>query len=111
MVALTRLRDEIDPPKNEEEAYGILESLLSELLHDGKLRVPDYGLSSSGRESFESLVALYDNPRPEPSTDPKDLLSDVIQLYRTNIAEFNQRRAGDLEFRRRSDEANSLRLL
>ena len=43
IAALIRLRDTIDVPQNDEEAYGILESLLAELLFDGRIKMPEYG--------------------------------------------------------------------
>jgi hypothetical protein len=110
IVALTRMRDTIEPPQNEQEAYGILESLLAELLYDGRLKVPAYGLSQDGRASFEYLVKLHENPNPTPK-EPTEIYADVIQIYRTNMQTFLERRAQEPEFLRRSDEANSLRLL
>jgi hypothetical protein len=111
IVAITRMRDTIEPPRNEEEAYVILENLLAELLYDGRLKVPAYGLSQDGRESFDFLVGLHRNGRPAPSTEPKDVYADVISLYRSDMAMFHERRASDPEFLRRSNEANSLKVL
>ena len=110
IVALTRLRESIEPPTSEEGAYKILESLLAELLYDGRVK-PIHSLSTYGRESFEYLTALHENPNPTKSDDPKEIFADVIALYRSSMSEFQKRRATDAEFLRRSNEANSLRLL
>jgi hypothetical protein len=110
IVALTRLRETIEPPASEDEAYKLLESLLAELLYDGRVK-PIHNLSTYGRESFHYLIALHENPNPVKSTDPNDSYADVIQLYRTDMANFLKRRATDAEFLRRSNEANSLRIL
>jgi hypothetical protein len=111
IVAVTRMDDTIEPPKNEDEAYAIMESILAELLFDGRLKVPTYGLGPNGRESFDFLVDLYQNGRIVPSTDPKEIYKDVVAQYRTNMAEFQHRRATDPDFLRRSNEANTLKLL
>jgi hypothetical protein len=110
IVALTRMRD-IEPPRSEDEVYTVIEDLFAELLYDGRLKVPSYGLSQDGRESFDYLVDLHQTGRPVPSTDPKEIYKDVITQYRTNMAEFQNRRATDPEFLRRSNEANTLKLL
>jgi hypothetical protein len=109
IVALIRLRDTIELPANDEEAYGILESLLAELLFDGRIKMPAHGLGQDGRESFDYLVALHQNPNPTPKT-PAEQFADVITLYRTDMKTFIERRAQDPEFLRRSDEANALHL-
>lgn len=110
IVALIRLRDTIELPANDQEAYGILESLLAELLFDGRLKVPACGLGDDGRESFDHLTQLHENPNPTPKT-PQELYADVVKIYKTDMQLFHERRAQDPEFLRRSDEANSLRLL
>jgi hypothetical protein len=109
IVALTRMRDDIEPPKSEQEAYKILESLLAELLYDGRLKAPEYGLSLDGRESFDYLVGLHENPNPTPKT-PAELYADVVKIYRTDMKTFLERRANEPEFLRRSTEADALHL-
>jgi hypothetical protein len=110
IVALTRMRDEIEPPRNEQEAFEVMEALLAELLYDGRLAVPKFGLSLDGQESFDYFLDLHENGRKAPITDPKELFADVVYLYRTDMAAFQERRANDPEFLRRSNEANSLKL-
>jgi hypothetical protein len=109
IVALTRMRDAIEPPKSEQEAYKILESLLAEMLYDGRLKVPAYGLSQVGRASFDYLVGLHENPNPTPKT-PQEQYADVVKIYKTDMQLFQERRAQDPEFLRRSNIANELHL-
>jgi hypothetical protein len=111
IVALTRMRDTIEPPRSEQEAYDAMEALLAELLYDGRLAVPKFGLSQDGQESCDYFVDLHANGRKAPITDPTELFADVVHLYRTDMAAFHERRANDPDFLRRSNEANSLRLL
>ncbi len=124
IVALTRLRDSIEPPTNESEAYDIMEELLAELLFDGRLKVANHGLGPDGRESYEYLIGLHQNGRPQKSTGPKEIYADVISFYKESAAEFQKRgqsdvnrptlfqtrRAQDPDFLRRSNEANALKL-
>jgi len=110
IVAVIRTDDNIEPPKNEEEAFMLVESILAELLFDGRVKVSAVGLSPFGRESFDYLVGIHQNGRPVKSNDPKFLYADVVDLYRTDMATFQKRRAADPEFLRRSNEANALKL-
>jgi len=124
IVALTRMRETLEAPRSEEQAYDTLESLLAELLFDGRLKVAKHGLGPDGRESFDFLVDLHQNGRPQKSTDPKEIYADVISFYKESAAEsqgrgqsdvnrptlFQARRAQDPDFLRRSNEANSLKL-
>jgi len=110
IVALTRMRDNLEPPRSEQEAYDAMEALLAELLYDGRLAVPKFGLSVDGQESFDYFLDLHENGRKAPVTAPKELFADVVHLYRTDMATFHDRRASDPEFLRRSNEANSLKL-
>ena len=87
------------------------EALLAELLYDGRLAVPKFGLSLDGQESFDYLVDLHENGRKAPVTDPKELFADVVHLYRTDMAMVHERRASDPQFLRRSNEAKAFRLL
>jgi hypothetical protein len=125
IVALTRLRDSIEPPADEQAAYDIMEELLAEILFDGRLKVAKHGLGPDGRESYDYLIGLHQNGRPQKSTDPKEIYGDVISFYKESAAEFQRRgqsdvnrptlfqtrRANDPEFLRKSNEANALRLL
>jgi hypothetical protein len=110
IVAVIRTDDSIEPPQTEEEAYALVESILAELLYDGRIKISKVGLSPFGKESFDFLVGLHENGRPVPSTDPKEIYKDVVNLYRTDMTSFQNRRATDPEFLRRSNEANDLHL-
>jgi hypothetical protein len=124
IVALTRLRDSIEPPADEAAAYDIMEELLAEILFDGRLKVAAHGLGPDGRESYDYLIGLHQNGRPQKSTDPREIYGDVISFYKESAEEFQRRgqsdvnrptlfqtrRANDPDFLRRSNEANSLKL-
>ena len=108
IVALTRLRaNELPEPQSEDEMYQILADILGELLRDGKVKVADYGLSVLGHNQYQALVRRASGEAP-PKSDP---FAEVIRLYKTNITEFNDRRASDPEFLKRSNDAQAAGLL
>ena len=107
VISVVRLRAvELPTPASEEDCYNVFASILGELLSTGAIKPKSYGLSNLGREEFSNLV----NP-PVQSSDPNDRFRDVIELYRGNVGEFNNRRASDADFLRRSNEANQLGIL
>ena len=111
VVALTRLRDDIPTPRSTAEAYDILSALLGELLRDGQIQILPHGLSTLGQGEFNSLVALAGTGYVRPPKTPAQEYADVVEVYRTNPAEFNRLRASDPSFLARSNEAQSLKLL
>jgi hypothetical protein len=111
--AIVNLRDTIEPPQNEQEAYGILASVLGELLASGRVVLKPYGLSALGNEEFRELTAPYAEPEP-PAVDPLEAsraeFADVIQAW-GDPAVRNKKFASDEKFRRRVEQAQSLGLI
>lgn len=107
IVSVTRLRADL-VPQSKEDAYKMMERILGELLADGRVKVLSHGLSTMGRNEFNRLVALS---RPAVELTPEQKLADVVKIYKEDVKRFNTLRSTDPEFRKRSDEAHSLRLL
>lgn len=91
---------EIEPPATDEEAYVLVETLLGELLYDGKLKAR-FNLGSEGMRTFERLCRLYQDG-PPAAPDP---FLEVVDLYKNDVAAFTARRAQDENFRVLSDQA------
>jgi hypothetical protein len=107
IVAVTRLRSDIPAPTSADEAYDQLMTILGELLRDSKLKAADYGLSVLGRNQYQDLVRRASGevlPQPDP-------YAEVVRLYKTNVSEFNDRRASDPDFLQRSNAAQAAGLL
>ena len=112
LAAISRLRaSELPELRNESDVYSALERIFGELLRDGKFDIASFGFSTEGRNQYRKLVTLA-NSSPEAQTkEPADSFADIIHTYKNNVAEFNQRRKDDPDFRVRSDKAQELRLL
>jgi hypothetical protein len=128
IVSALRLRNDLDVPRNEDEAYATIVRLLGELLAAGAIALPQYGFSTLGEGDFNKLLAKAAPYKPKwnkevldyfvslprqapPSTEPRDIYADVIATFRSGPSEFNRRRADEPDFRKRSDEAQSLGVL
>jgi hypothetical protein len=110
LAALTRiLVDEVPTPSSVSEMKNLLAVCLGVLLTQGNIQAKEFGFSTLGANECRALQQLADT-NPKPKT-PAELYSDVILLYQTNVEEFNQRRAADAEFLRRSNEAHAQHLL
>jgi hypothetical protein len=107
IVAVTRLRLDIPAPTSEDEAYDSLTAILGELLRDSKLKVAAYGLSVLGRNQYQELVRRASGELP-PQPDP---YAEVVRLYKTDVSEFNSRRATEPAFLQMSNKALELGLL
>jgi|SRR5580704_3097128 hypothetical protein len=128
VVSALRLRNDLDVPRNEDEAYATIVRLLGELLAAGAIALPEYGLSTLGEGDFNKLLSKAAPYKPKwdrnildyflslprqapPSAEPRDIYADVIATFRSGASEFNRRRADEPDFRKRSDEAQSLGIL
>ena len=108
IVALTRLRANVLPePRDENEMYEILATLLGELLGQGQINIAPYGLSVMGQNQYQELVRRASGealPQPDP-------YAEVVRLYKTNVSEFNDRRSTEPAFLQMSNKALELGLL
>jgi hypothetical protein len=112
IVSATKLRNDLPTPQNETEAYSIIAKLAGELLAAGNIAIPEYGLSTLGLNDFNALVARAYPPAPvEKSNDPRVIYADVIATFKAGPSQFNARRRDDPNFRKQSDEAQSLGIL
>jgi len=107
IVATTRLRSDIPAPTSVDEAFDQMVVILGELLRDKKLSIANYGLSIMGENQYQDLVGRANG---DVSVQP-DPYAEVVRLYKTNVSEFNSRRASDEDFLERSNAAHAAGLL
>jgi len=103
VAALMRVRDSIESPTSEDEAYAILADLLGEILRDGKVDLPSYGLSTEGRNQFRALVARV-SPAAVSTVDPRETYSDVVAIFQGPASVLNEKMRTE-PFRTRFNEA------
>jgi hypothetical protein len=102
--SLINIRESIEPPQTEQEAYNILADLLGEVLRDGKTEVKAYGLSTEGRNEFRQLVSRVTPAASVQVTDPTAEYADVIEAYSGPTSVLNQKMLNKT-FRSRFDAA------
>lgn len=109
IAAVTRLRaNELPTPTTVQEMHDdIVVPIFAELVAFGQIKVADYGLSVMGQNQYQELIGRANGDVPAP----QDIYSEVVRLYKSNVSEFNSRRASDPGFLERSNAAQAAGLL
>jgi hypothetical protein len=107
IASITRLREDIPAPQSVREAYMICAQLLVELFQQKRVRFL-HPLSTLGNADFQRLLELV---RRNGSTDPRDVYSEAVALYKNDVNAFNARRAAEPQFLEMSNRAQELGLL
>jgi len=107
IAAETRLRDDIEVPQSGDDVYRITAALLVELFQQKRVRFV-HPFTTLGNGEFQRLLEFVRKGR---STDPRDVYSEAVALYKNDVNAFNARRAAEPQFLEMSNRAQDLGLL